>query len=76
MIRWRYQHRGGRTGARGTDVEAVMYRGRIVAARVGSGRRSYFYDDPRSLVDLQRLFNTMPGNAERIPAKRGDWWDN
>lgn len=75
LIRWRYQSRDGRKRTRFADVELVVWRGRVVAARVGAGRRSYFYDDPRSLVDLQRLFNTMPSNAERHPAQRGDWWD-
>ena len=75
LIRWRYQHRDGRGRTQYTDVEVVVSRGRVVAARVGSGRRSYFYDDPRSLVDLQKLFSTMPSNAERHPAKPGDWWD-
>lgn len=71
LIRWRYQRRGTKAF---TDVEAVWYRGRVVAARVGDGRRSYFYDDPLSLVKLQRLFNTMPSDAPRIPGKPGDWW--
>jgi hypothetical protein len=70
-LRWRYQK--GRD--RATDIEVVIAGGRVQAARIGAGGKSWTYDDPQSLKDLSRLLRTMPRNVPQESARYALWWD-